>query len=214
MIFTEHKDTMDYLADRLTQMGYSVVTIHGGMDIDARTQAQVEFRRRAKILVATDAAGEGINLQFCRFLINWDIPWNPNRLEQRMGRVHRYGQTDDVWVYNLVATNTREGAVLQRVLSKLDVMRDQMGTDRVYDVIDDLLEDVPLVRLMEQSIEIGQQQRGGRRRRNATLTSVSSVMPNGSSRCRRSSRSPRIWIFGPPASCATRPTNAGCSHAS
>ena len=63
-------------------------------------------------MVATDAAGEGINLQFCRYLINWDIPWNPNRLEQRMGRIHRYGQKDDVWVYNLVATNTREGAVL------------------------------------------------------------------------------------------------------
>ena len=155
VIFTEHKDTMDYLADRLAQMGYSVVTIHGGMDTDARTQAQLDFKRKAKILVATDAAGEGINLQFCRFLINWDIPWNPNRLEQRMGRVHRYGQRDDVWVYNLVATNTREGAVLQRVLSKLDVMRDQMGTDRVYDVIESLLEDVPLVRLLEQSIELG-----------------------------------------------------------
>ena len=154
VIFTEHKDTMDYLADRLTQMGYSVVTIHGGMDTDDRKKAQLDFKRRAKIMVATDAAGEGINLQFCRFLINWDIPWNPNRLEQRMGRIHRYGQRDDVWVYNLVATNTREGAVLQRVLSKMDVMRDQLGTDRVYDVIDDLLENVPLVRLLEQSIEM------------------------------------------------------------
>ena len=82
VIFTEHKDAMDYLADRLAQMGYSVATIHGGMDTDARTQAQLDFKRKAKILVATDAAGEGINLQFCRFLINWDIPWNPNRLEQ------------------------------------------------------------------------------------------------------------------------------------
>jgi len=153
VIFSEHRDTMDNLADRLTKKGYSVVTIHGGMDIDARKQAQRDFRTRAKILVATDAAGEGINLQFCRFLINWDVPWNPNRLEQRMGRVHRYGQGDDVWVYNLVAINTREGQVLQRVLEKLDTMREQMGTDRVYDVIDELLEDVPLVRLMEKSID-------------------------------------------------------------
>jgi len=153
LIFTEHKDTLDNLATRLTNKSYTVTTIHGGMDVEARKQAQREFRTRAKIMIATDAAGEGINLQFCRYLINWDIPWNPNRLEQRMGRIHRYGQADDVRVYNLVAINTREGAVLQRVLSKLDVMREQMGTDRVYDVIDELLEEVPLVRLLEQSID-------------------------------------------------------------
>lgn len=153
VIFTEHKDTLNNLAERLEKRGYTVVTIHGGMDVDKRKQAQREFHDRAKILVATDAAGEGINLQFCRYLINWDIPWNPNRLEQRMGRIHRYGQSHDVWVFNLVASNTREGAVLQRILAKLDVMRDQMGTDRVYDVIDEWLEEVPLVQLIEQSID-------------------------------------------------------------
>ena len=153
LIFTEHKDTMTSLSKRLEEKGYTVTTIHGGMDVDARKRAQREFRTRAKIMVATDAAGEGINLQFCRYLINWDIPWNPNRLEQRMGRIHRYGQTDDVWVYNLVAQNTREGAVLHKILSKLDVMRDQMGSDRVYDVIDELLEGVPLVSLMEKAID-------------------------------------------------------------
>ena len=153
LIFTEHKDTLDNLAERLRNKGYAVVTIHGGMDVDARKQAQLEFKHKAKIMVATDAAGEGINLQFCRYMINWDIPWNPNRLEQRMGRIHRYGQESDVWVYNLVAVNTREGSVLEKVLRKLDVMRDQMGDDRVYDVIADLLEDVPLVKLIEQSID-------------------------------------------------------------
>lgn len=153
VIFTEHKDTLDNLADRLTKMGYTVATIHGGMDVEARKQAQRDFRTRAKIMIATEAAGEGINLQFCRYLINWDIPWNPNRLEQRMGRVHRYGQKGDVWVYNLVATNTREGKVLEKLLLKMDVMREQMGTDRVYDVVDELLEDVPLIQLIEQSID-------------------------------------------------------------
>ena len=153
VIFTEHKDTMDNLSERLTNKGYTVTNIHGGMDVDARKQAQREFRTKAKIMVATDAAGEGINLQFCRYLINWDIPWNPNRLEQRMGRIHRYGQKNDVCVYNLVATNTREGAVLQRILKKLDVMRDQMHEDRVYDVIDELLENIPLVQLIERSID-------------------------------------------------------------
>jgi superfamily II DNA or RNA helicase len=153
VIFTEHRDTLKNLTDRLVRRGYVVETIHGGMNVDERKQAQRNFKKKAKIMVATDAAGEGINLQFCRYMINWDIPWNPNRLEQRMGRIHRYGQKDDVWVYNVVATNTREGAVLEKLLRKMDVMRDQMGNDRVYDVIDDLLEDVPLVDLIEHSID-------------------------------------------------------------
>ncbi|MEW6081855.1 MAG: helicase-related protein [Bacillota bacterium] len=153
LIFTEHRDTLESLATRLEEKGYTVATIHGGMDVDARKEAQRRFRTRAKIMVATDAAGEGINLQFCRYLINWDIPWNPNRLEQRMGRIHRYGQDNDVWVYNLVAQNTREGSVIQKVLSKLDVMRDQMGSDRVYDVIDEWLEAIPLIRLIEEAID-------------------------------------------------------------
>jgi len=153
LIFTEHRDTLESLTKRLEDKGYSVATIHGKMDVDARKRAQRDFRIRAKIMVATDAAGEGINLQFCRYLINWDIPWNPNRLEQRMGRIHRYGQRDDVWVYNLVAQNTREGKVIQKVLYKMDVMREQMGEDRVYDVIDEWLEDIPLVKLLEKAID-------------------------------------------------------------
>jgi superfamily II DNA or RNA helicase len=153
LIFTEHKDTLNSLARRLENKGYIVATIHGGMDVDARKAAQRDFKLKAKIMVATEAAGEGINLQFCRYLINWDIPWNPNRLEQRMGRIHRYGQPDDVWVYNLVAQNTREGAVIQKVLAKLDVMREQMGNDRVYDVVDEWLEDIPLLKLIEKAID-------------------------------------------------------------
>jgi superfamily II DNA or RNA helicase len=172
LIFTEHRDTLESLAKRLEEKGYTVATIHGGMDVDSRKQAQRQFRTRAKIMVATDAAGEGINLQFCRYLINWDIPWNPNRLEQRMGRIHRYGQADDVWVYNLVAQNTREGAVLQKVLSKLDVMREQMGTDRVYDVIDEWLEDVPLVRLIESAID-SEDEAASSRETEAALASAS-----------------------------------------
>ncbi|MEJ5340502.1 MAG: helicase-related protein [Thermogutta sp.] len=162
LIFTEHRDTLESLAKRLEEKGYTVAMIHGGMDIETRKQAQRVFRTRAKIMVATDAAGEGINLQFCRYLINWDIPWNPNRLEQRMGRIHRYGQAGDVWVYNLVAQNTREGAVLQKVLSKLDVMREQMGSDRVYDVIDEWLEGVPLVELIEHAIDSEDESAGAR----------------------------------------------------
>lgn len=144
VIFTEHKDTLNYLNDRLTNNGYQVVTIHGGKSVDERRAAQVEFAREAQILIATDAAGEGINLQFCRLLINWDIPWNPNRLEQRMGRIHRYGQKQDVLVFNMVAQNTREGNVLEKLLKKLDLIREQLGNDRVYDVISDIFEEVGL----------------------------------------------------------------------
>ncbi|MBP3193470.1 helicase-related protein [Natronogracilivirga saccharolytica] len=144
VLFTEHKDTLEYLNKRLTQNGYHVVTIHGGMNVDQRQEAQRQFASEAQILIATDAAGEGINLQFCRLMINWDIPWNPNRLEQRMGRIHRYGQKDDVIVFNLVAQNTREGKVLEKLLTKLDAIREQIGDDRVYDVISDLFDDVGL----------------------------------------------------------------------
>lgn len=146
VIFTEHKDTLLYLEDRLSKSGgYKVVTIHGGKTVDERREAQWEFAKpTTQILIATDAAGEGINLQFCRLLINWDIPWNPNRLEQRMGRIHRYGQKKDVLVFNMVASNTKEGRVLERLLVKLDIIREGLGDDRVYDVIQDVLEGVGL----------------------------------------------------------------------
>lgn len=146
VIFTEHKDTLLYLEERLTKSGgYKVATIHGGKLVDERREAQWAFAKPdTQILIATDAAGEGINLQFCRLLINWDIPWNPNRLEQRMGRIHRYGQKQDVLVFNMVASNTKEGKVLERLLTKLDIIREGMGDDRVYDVIQDVLEGVGL----------------------------------------------------------------------
>ena len=144
VIFTEHKDTMDYLSERLKNSGYTIETIHGGKSVDERQEAQTRFAGPVQILIATDAAGEGINLQFCRLLINWDIPWNPNRLEQRMGRIHRYGQKKDVLVFNLVAQNTREGKVLTRLLDKLELIREQIGDDRVYDVISDIFEGVSL----------------------------------------------------------------------
>jgi len=145
VIFTEHKDTLLYLQERLSNNGYNIATIHGGMSVDERRESQCKFMTPdVQILICTDAASEGINLQFCRLLINWDIPWNPNRLEQRMGRIHRYGQKSDVLVFNMVASNTREGQVLKKLLSKLDIIREQLGDDRVYDVIQDVLKGVSL----------------------------------------------------------------------
>lgn len=141
LLFTEHKDTLDYLVGKLREWGLRVTQIHGGMKIGdrdtpgTRLYAEREFREQAQVLVATEAAGEGINLQFCWFLINYDIPWNPVRLEQRMGRIHRYGQEHDCLILNFVAINTREGRVLQKLLERLREIRRELGTDQVFDVV-------------------------------------------------------------------------------
>jgi superfamily II DNA or RNA helicase len=140
LVFTEHKDTLDFLVRRLTNLGFHCCTIHGGMSLEKRIAAEREFyERKPSIMVATEAAGEGINLQFCSLMVNYDIPWNPNRLEQRMGRIHRYKQDQEVMIFNLVAENTREGEVMNRLLIKLKDMRTALGSDRVYDVIGDII---------------------------------------------------------------------------
>lgn len=147
LLFTEHKDTLDYLVGRLTEWGLSVTQIHGGMktgDRDSpgtRIHAEREFRETAQVLVATEAAGEGINLQFCWLMINYDIPWNPVRLEQRMGRIHRYGQEKDCLIFNFVATNTREGRVLQKLFERLEQIEadlDPQRTGKVFNVLGDV----------------------------------------------------------------------------
>jgi len=139
LIFTESRDTLDYLAENLRAWGLSVVTLHGGMNLDERIKAEHEFHDKAQVMVSTEAGGEGINLQFCALMVNYDIPWNPNRLEQRMGRIHRYGQNREVHIYNLVAYDTREGRVLTTLFDKLDRIRQAYGNDRVFDVIGDEL---------------------------------------------------------------------------
>lgn len=139
LIFTEHRDTLNYLKENLEKWGYTTCEIHGGMNPLARKQAQRDFQLNRQICLATEAAGEGINLQFCRLMINYDIPWNPNRLEQRMGRIHRIGQTHDVYIFNFVAINTVEGRVLEKLLTKLEEIRTAMG-DRVFDVVGQLLQ--------------------------------------------------------------------------
>lgn len=138
LLFTEHRDTLDYLKKNLEDWGYSTCAIHGGMNPLARKAAQKDFQFHKQICLATEAAGEGINLQFCRLMINYDLPWNPNRLEQRMGRIHRIGQPHDVYIFNFAAINTVEGRVLEKLLSKLDEIRVAMG-DRVFDVIGQLM---------------------------------------------------------------------------
>ena len=144
LIFTEHRDTLHYLREHLEMWGYSTCEIHGGMNPRERKQAQEDFRTGRQVCVATEAAGEGINLQFCHLMINYDLPWNPTRLEQRLGRIHRIGQSRDVYAFNFVAISSQdgqpiiEGRILERLLSKLDRMREALG-DRVFDVIGEVL---------------------------------------------------------------------------
>ena len=151
LIFTESKDTLLYLNNKIKNWGYSVTVIHGGMNLEEKILAEKTFKNESQIMVATEAAGEGINLQFCNFMINFDLPWNPNRLEQRMGRIHRYGQTKEVYVYNLIASNTREGQVLQRVFDKLNEIRKAMQSDKVFDVIGDVFYGKDLTELMMEA---------------------------------------------------------------
>jgi hypothetical protein len=146
LLFTEFKDTLSYLVDRLKGWGFRVGFIHGGMHPGSRDEpgsrlyAEQQFRDGViQVLVATEAAGEGINLQCCHILFNYDIPWNPNRLEQRMGRIHRYGQVRDCLIFNFVATNTIEGRVLQRLLEKLQAIRDALDDDAVFNVVGEVL---------------------------------------------------------------------------
>lgn len=158
LVFTEHKDTLEYLVRRLSAMGYAdqIATIHGGMHYKKR-EAQVEFFHKphdhggARFMIATDAAGEGINLQFCWIMVNYDVPWNPARLEQRMGRIHRYGQDHDpVVILNLVAAKTREGKVLKTLLEKLEVIRKELKSDKVFDVIGRVFEDLSITDYMQK----------------------------------------------------------------
>ena len=159
IVFTEHRDTAEFLVHRLEGLGFTgqVALIHGGLGYRDR-EAQVELFRRpadrggASYLVATDAAGEGINLQFCWLMANYDVPWNPARLEQRMGRIHRYGQAHDpVVIVNLIAGETREGRVLKVLLDKLEAIRKQLRSDKVFDVVGRLFENVSLKGYLEMA---------------------------------------------------------------
>ena len=168
LIFTEHKDTLDYLVGdgkdgrplgKLREWGLTVTQIHGGMKIGdrdtlgSRIYAEREFREDCQALVATEAAGEGINLQFCWFMINYDIPWNPVRLEQRMGRIHRYGQEKDCLVFNFVSTNTREGRVLHKLFERLKSIEDDLDpkrTGKIFNVLGDVFPANQLERMLRE----------------------------------------------------------------
>ena len=157
IVFTEHKDTLMYLADNIRGVlgtHDSVQIIYGGTPRDERRKIQERFRSDpdVQILVATDAAGEGVNLQTANLMINYDLPWNPNRLEQRFGRIHRIGQEEVCHLWNLVASETREGQVFERIFEKLDVERQALG-GRVYDILGEIFEGHSLKDLLLKAIK-------------------------------------------------------------
>lgn len=156
IIFTEHRDTLNYLTQRIqTLIGNpdAVVTIHGGTRREDRRKYQELFRNDpvVRVLVATDAAGEGVNLQNANLMVNYDLPWNPNRIEQRFGRIHRIGQTQICHLWNMVAKQTREGAVFQRLFEKLEVERKALG-GRVFDILGEVFENESLRNLLIRAI--------------------------------------------------------------
>lgn len=161
VIFTEHRDTLSYLENRITAFlgrPESTVCIHGGLGRDDRRKMQNAFLHdpNVNVLLATDAAGEGINLQRAHLMVNYDLPWNPNRLEQRFGRIHRIGQTEVCHLWNLVAEETREGDVYQRLLEKLEQAREALG-GQVFDVLGKLqFEGQPLRKLLIEAIRYGE----------------------------------------------------------
>jgi len=152
LIFTEFQDTLDYLVGKLRDWGYDVNCIHGKMGMEERVEAERRFKEETQIMVATEAAGEGINLQFCSLMVNYDIPWNPNRLTQRMGRVHRYGQDKEVFIWNMIAKDTMEGRILGKLFNKLDVIREDLGSDRVFDIIGDVIPETNFQDMFKEAI--------------------------------------------------------------
>lgn len=160
IIFTEHKDTLNYLNGRISGLigkPDAVVVIHGAVNRDERRKIQERFRNDPDVLVllATDAAGEGVNLQNANLMVNYDLPWNPNRLEQRFGRIHRIGQTEVCHLWNLVANETREGEVFQRLFEKLEIERAALG-GRVFDILGEAFENHSLKDLLIEAIRYGE----------------------------------------------------------
>ena len=136
IIFTEFVATQKYLQELLVNIGYSVTILNGGMSIDERNAAMQEFRTSTSIFISTDAGGEGLNLQFANIIINYDLPWNPMKIEQRCGRVDRIGQQRDVHIYNFIVGETVENRVREVLEEKLSVILKEMGVDKYSDVLD------------------------------------------------------------------------------
>jgi SNF2 family DNA or RNA helicase len=160
IVFTEHRDTLNYLERRVSTLigrRNAVVAIHGGVPRHERRRITEEFTHNpdVQVMIATDAAGEGLNLQAAHLMVNYDLPWNPNRIEQRFGRIHRIGQTEVCRLWNLVADGTREGEVFQRLLDKIEEQKNAYG-GKIFDVLGTSLGEMSLTRLLRDAIRYGE----------------------------------------------------------
>lgn len=161
IVFTEHRDTLNYLERRVSALigrANAVVAIHGGVPRHERRRITEEFTHNpdVQVLIATDAAGEGLNLQAAHLMVNYDLPWNPNRIEQRFGRIHRIGQTEVCRLWNIVAEGTREGEVFRRLLDKIEEQRRAYG-GKVFDVLGTSLGELSLTSVLREAIRYGEQ---------------------------------------------------------
>jgi hypothetical protein len=141
LIFTEFIETQNYILESLEKLGYKTAFINGNISLDEKIKEKMRFMDAAQIMVSTDAGGEGINLQFCHVIINYDIPWNPMKIEQRIGRVDRIGQEKDVIVINFVLSDTIEEYVRMVIESKLELIKEQFGDDKLHDILSTLDEE-------------------------------------------------------------------------
>lgn len=153
IVFTEFVETVKYVKEHLEKHGYSVTTLDGSMSIDERNEAIREFRENADVFISTDAGGEGLNLQFANILVNYDMPWNPMRVEQRCGRVDRIGQEKNVHIYNFILEGTVEKRVREVIEEKLSVIMEEMGIDKYSDVLDSEVAEYDFTDVYIKSIE-------------------------------------------------------------
>ncbi len=156
LVFTEFVATQEYITEALESCGYRVACINGRMRVGERIAAREAFRTDAQFLVSTDAGGEGINLQFCHVMINYDLPWNPMRLEQRIGRLDRIGQEHDVLVFNMLVEDTVEDRVRQVLERKLALIREQFGEDKLTDILSTLQDDFNFDRIFIDAVRLRQ----------------------------------------------------------
>lgn len=152
LVFTEFRQTQDFLIRVLTEQGLQCEKVNGSMTMEERHQALVHFRDHADVLVATDAAGESLNMQFCHIIINYDLPWNPMALEQRSGRVDRIGQKHEVLAYNMLTNNSVDYRIYHIIVEKLDLILEELGIDKTSDVLDSTIDTKKINHLYLQSL--------------------------------------------------------------
>ena len=152
IVFTEFVATQTYLRKLLENRGFTVTILNGGMNIEERNEALLEFKTKSNIFISTDAGGEGLNLQFSNIIINYDLPWNPMKIEQRCGRADRIGQQRDVHIYNFIITDTVERRVREVLEEKLSVILKEMGVDKYSDVLDSEVAEVDFTEVYMNSI--------------------------------------------------------------